>query len=71
MGIEDLGKKAGEFVKEHAENAKDALSSDKAEGISDRVLDGAADLANSVTGDKFDDKIEDIRATLDEKFGTE
>lgn len=71
MGKEDLGKKAGDFVKEHSENIKDALSSEKAEEIGDKVLDGAADLASKATGGKFDDQIEDVRASLDEKFGTQ
>ncbi|QIK64213.1 antitoxin [Leucobacter viscericola] len=71
MGIEDLGKKAGDFVKEQTENVKESLGSEKAEGVSDKVLDGAAEFADRTTGGKFGDQIEDIRATLDEKFGTE
>lgn len=71
MGIEDLGQKAGEFVKGQTENVKEALNTEKAEGVSDKVFDGAADLASKATGGKFDDQIEDVRASLDEKFGTE
>ncbi|WP_244303291.1 Rv0909 family putative TA system antitoxin [Leucobacter coleopterorum] len=71
MGIEDLGKKVGEFVMEQTENAKEALSSEKLESVSDNVVDSAADLANKATGNKFEDQIEDIRASLDEQFGTE
>ncbi len=45
---------SGDFV----ESAKDALKSEQAEEISDKVLDGAEDLANKVTGDKFADQVD-------------
>lgn len=78
MGIEDLGKqaadlagKAGEFVSEHAEQITDALKSEQAEDISDKVLGGAADLANKVTGGKHADAVEDVRQKLDGAVGNE
>lgn len=58
MGIEDLAKKA-----------KEALSSDQVEEISDKVLDAAENLANKATGGKFADKVEDVKETLDKKIG--
>lgn len=78
MSTEDLGKKAselagkaGEFAKENADKIQDALGSEQAEGISDKILGGAADLANKVTGGKYADKVEDVRANLDGKLGNE
>lgn len=78
MGLEDLSKqasdlagKAGDFAKEHADKIEGALKSEQAEGISDKVLDGAADLANKLTGGKFADKIDDVREDLDGKIGNE
>ena len=56
MGLDDLAKKAG-----------DALSSDKAEAISDKALDAAAGAAKKATGGKYDDKID----AVDGKLGTE
>ena len=50
MGLDDLAKKAG-----------DALSSDKAEAISDKALDAAAGAAKKATGGKYDDKIDTAR----------
>ena len=44
MGLDDLAKKAG-----------DAFSSDKAEAISDKALDAAADAAKKTTGGKYDE----------------
>ena len=78
MAMEDLGKKAadlagqaGEFAKQNADKIQDALGSELAGGISDKILGGAADLANKVTGGKFADQVEDVRANLDGKIGNE
>ena len=60
MGLDDLAKKAG-----------DALSSDKAEAISDKALDAAAGAAKKATGGKYDDKIDAARDAVDGKLGTE
>ncbi|WP_307784916.1 antitoxin [Oceanitalea stevensii] len=59
MGLGDMAKKA-----------KDALSSDKGEQTSDKVLDGAADLANKVTGGKHADKVQQGRDAADARIGT-
>ena len=71
MGIDDLAKKAGDFAKDNADKINDALKSEKAEGISDKVLDGAADLANKVTGGKFKDQIDGARDEADKHIGNE
>lgn len=78
MAVEDLGKKAadlagqaGEFAKQNADKVQDALASEQAESISDKILGGAADLANKVTGGKFADNVEDVRSNLDGKIGNE
>lgn len=68
---EDLAKQAGEFVKDNADKIQDALKSEQAEGISDKILGGAADLANKVTGGKFADQVEDVRSNLDKQIGNE
>ncbi|PYG02156.1 MT0933-like antitoxin protein [Georgenia satyanarayanai] len=59
MGLGDMAKKA-----------KDALSSEKGEQTSDKVLDGAADLANKATGGKHADKIQQGRDAADDRIGT-
>lgn len=78
MGIEDLGKqasqlagKAGEFAKQNADKIEEALKSEQAEGISDKILDGAAGFANKVTGGKHSDKVTELRDNLDGKIGNE
>lgn len=60
MGLGDMAKKA-----------KQALSSDKGEQLSDQALDRGADLANRVTGGKYADKVEAARDAADERVGNE
>lgn len=73
MGLEDITKKAQDFLKDN--KVKDALKSEKAEDVSDKLLGGVADAANKVTGGKFEDKIEDkieeARKDADKKIGNE
>ncbi|MGO1769260.1 MAG: antitoxin [Microbacterium sp.] len=57
----------GDFV----DKAKDALTSDKAEEISDGLLDKASDAANKVTGDKYSDRIDGARDAADKRIGNE
>ena len=58
QGLGDLKSKASE-----------ALSSDKAEQVSDQALDRAAKAAKKVTGGKFDEKIDSVRDAADAKIG--
>lgn len=53
------------------DKAKDMLTSDKAEEISDKALDAAAAAANKVTGSKHADKVEGVRDAVDARVGNE
>jgi hypothetical protein len=68
-GFDDITKKAQEFLNDP--KVKDALNSEQAEGISDKLLDGVAGTAKKVTGGKFDDKIEGARDEADKHVGNE
>lgn len=69
MGLEDITKKAQEFLSD--DEVKDALKSEQAEGISDKLLDGVADVANKVTGGKFEEQIDGARDAADKQVGNE
>ncbi|WP_168915876.1 Rv0909 family putative TA system antitoxin [Microcella flavibacter] len=69
MAIDDITKKAQEFLND--EKVKGMLASEQAEGVSDKVLDGVAGLADSLTGGKFSEQIDDVKGTIDEKIGDE
>ncbi|RBP63676.1 antitoxin protein of toxin-antitoxin system [Brevibacterium sanguinis] len=60
MGFDDL-----------INQAKDALSSDQAEQISDQGLDRAADFGNDLSGGRFGDQIDQGREAADGHVGTE
>lgn len=59
MGLEDITRKAQDFLKDN--KVKDALESEKAEDVSDKLLGGVAEAVTKVTGGKFEDKIEQAR----------
>lgn len=68
-GFDDITKKAQEFLNDP--KVKDALTSERAEDISDKLLDGVAGAAKKVTGGKFDDRIDGARDEADKRVGNE
>jgi hypothetical protein len=69
--LDDLTKKAQDFVAENKDTIDEALNSEQAEDISDKVLDAVADAAKKVTPDEHDAKVDDVRANIDKTIGTE
>ena len=69
--LDDLTKKAQNFVEENKDQINEALNSEQAEDISDKVLDAVADAAKKVTPDEHDAKVDDVRANIDKTIGTE
>ena len=69
--LDDITKKASEFIGDNKDKISEVLKSEQAEDISDKVLDGAAGAADKVTGGKFSDQIDDVRGNVDKTIGTE
>lgn len=69
MGLEDITGKAQGFLNDN--KVKDALNSQQAEDISDKLLDGVAGVADKITGGKFADQIDGARDAADGAVGTE
>lgn len=67
--VGDLGKKAKDFLED--EKVQDALRSERAEEVSDRILDGVRDAVDKVTGGKFEKQVDDARDAVDKKIGDE
>ena len=65
----DITQKAQDFLESNA--VKDALKSEQAEDISDKLLDGVADLADKLTGGKFDEQIDAARDAADGTVGNQ
>ncbi|NQX11917.1 antitoxin [Microbacteriaceae bacterium VKM Ac-2855] len=68
----DFGRLAGK-ASELLNNPKtqDALKSEKAEKVSDTVLEKGGALASKLTGGTYDQKIEEIKANADKRIGNE
>ncbi|HPZ33852.1 MAG TPA: Rv0909 family putative TA system antitoxin [Microbacteriaceae bacterium] len=71
MGIDDLVNKGKELFEHNKDKVGEALGSDEAESITDKLLDGAADLAKKVLPDEHDAKIDEIRDNVDKSIGKE
>ena len=69
--LDDLSKKAQDFVEENKDTINDALNRQQAEDISDKVLDAVSDAAKKVTPDEHDAKVDDVRDNIDKSIGTE
>lgn len=74
MGIEDsvsnTVNKGKEIFEQNKEKIGEALKSEQAEGISDKVLDGVAGFAKKVAPGAAD-KIDEVRDNLDKSVGNE
>ena len=70
MGLGDLVNKGKDLFEQNKDKIDDAIHSEQAEAISDKVLDGAEGLAKKVAP-KAADKIEGVRDTIDGKIGNE
>lgn len=68
---QEVTDKAKAFVDENRDKIEEAVKSDKAEEVSDKIIHGLADGIKKVTGGKFDDKIDDAAANVDKHVGNE
>ena len=71
MGLDDLIGKGKEAFEQNKDKINAALHSEQAEGISDKLLDGAANIAKKVAPDSANGKIDDLRNKADGLIGNE
>ena len=71
MGIEDLIGQGKEFLDQNKDKIGEALKSEQAEGISDNVLDAAADFVKKVAPEGAHATVDDVRASVDKAIGNE
>lgn len=69
--LDDLANKAKGFVEENQVKIQEALQSEQAEDVSDKVLDAVSEKIDDVTGGKHADAIGNARDTADEHIGNE
>ncbi len=70
MGIEDAVNKGKELFEQNKDKIEEAVKSEQAEEISDKVLDGVADFAKKIAPGAAD-QIDDIRQNADNAVGNE
>lgn len=69
--LDDLAKNAQEFVEQNKDKINEALNSEQAEEISDKVLGAVADTAKKVVPEEHHDKVDEVHANLDKSIGNE
>lgn len=75
--IKNKAQDAFETAKDKASDGLEAVKgkveevtqSDGFENVTEKVLDGAASAANTVTGGRYEEKVDDVRDNLDAKIG--
>lgn len=70
MGIDDMVGKGRDLYEENKDKIAEAVKSEQAEDISDKVLDGVADFAKKIAPGAAD-KIDEIRDNVDKSVGNE
>ena len=71
MGLDDLVNKGKDLYAQNKDKVDDALKSDQAEDISDKVLGGAADFAKKLLPDSAGGKVDEVRDKLDGSIGND
>lgn len=69
MGVDDMVNKSKEFLEQNKDKIEQALRSDKAEEISDKVLRAATEFVKKITPDSADAKIDEVRGKVDGALG--
>jgi len=67
--MDDITKKAKAFLEN--DKVKEALGSQKAEDVSDKLLDSLSDTVKKTSGGKFDGQIDGARDSADKKVGND
>jgi len=69
MGLDDMVNQGKQFLEQNKDKIDEVIHSDKAEEVSDSVLDAAADFVKKVAPDQFDAKVDEVRDQVDGAIG--
>lgn len=70
MGIDDVVNKGKDLYEQNKDKLAEAVKSEQAEDVSDKVLDGVADFAKKIAPGASE-KIDEIREAADRSIGDE
>ncbi|WP_137845654.1 hypothetical protein [Microbacterium sp. 2FI] len=71
MGIEDLVNQGKDFLDQNKDQIGEAIKSEQAEGVSDSVLDAAAEFVKKIAPDSIDEHVDGVRDHVDKTVGHE
>jgi hypothetical protein len=71
MGVDDIINKGKEMLDQNRDKIQEALKSEQAEDISDKILDGTADAIKKVIPAEHHAKVDEVRANVDKSVGNE
>ncbi len=71
MGIDDLVNQGKDFLEQNKDKIDGVIKSEQAEGVSDNVLDAAADFVKKVAPDSIDQHVDGVRDSIDKSIGHE
>jgi hypothetical protein len=69
MGVDDIINKGKQLLEQNRDKIEEALKSEKAEEVSDKVLDGAADAIKKVVPAEHHAKVDEVRENVDKNIG--
>lgn len=70
-GFDDLVNQGKELYEQNKDKIGEFLKSEQAEDISDKVLDGAADIAKKVVPEEHHGTVDDVRGNVDGAVGNQ
>jgi hypothetical protein len=71
MGIDDVVNQGKDFLEQNKDKIDDVIKSEQAEGVSDSVLDAAAEFVKKVAPDGIDEHVDGVRDSIDKSIGHE
>lgn len=71
MGIDDIVNQGKDFLEQNKDKIDDVIKSEQAEGVSDNVLDAAAEFVKKVAPDSVDQHVDGVRDNIDKAVGNE
>ncbi|MEV4687194.1 Rv0909 family putative TA system antitoxin [Microbacterium sp. LWH3-1.2] len=70
-GFDDLVNQGKDLYAQNKDKIGEFLKSEQAEDISDKVLDGASDLAKKVVPEEHHGTVDDVRGNVDGAVGNQ
>ncbi|MCG7416201.1 MULTISPECIES: hypothetical protein [Microbacterium] len=69
MGVDDIINKGKQMLDQNRDKIEEALKSEKAEEVSDKILSGAADAIKKVVPAEHHAKVDEVRDNVDKNIG--